>query len=134
MRLCPDRVEEGDRGVFVSDGRLRSTFASPPLEREVGPAGRGPVTLVTGAPIVDATWRLALQEIESLRRTASPAGGGPPVTRLNAGESWAQAWTRDSSFAADLGLVLVFPEEARASLDASTDRLVDVLLSLRSSR
>lgn len=117
VHVCPSYVREGDRAVTLDGATLVSTFGDG-ARRTLG--ATGPVTLETHAPIVDATFRLALEDIARLRRQETHDGA--TVRRLDAGESWSQAWTRDTSFSIDLGLAFVLPEETRASLDASVER------------
>ena len=121
--LCPERVVDEGGTVTIHGDELVSSFAAPgepgdeaaPARRLLPRAAAQPAQLHTAMPIVDAIWRLALQDVASLRRSDTVAG--QPVTRFDAGESWAQAWARDASFAIDLGLVFIYPEETRGSLD-----------------
>lgn len=65
-------------------------------------------------PIVDASYRLSLEELTQLVRTDGA---------LAAGARWPGVWTRDVSFAALLSLALVAPDAVRRSLLAKVDTL-----------
>ncbi len=86
--------------------------------------------LVTGDENIDLAWQLAQRDIQSLRRTVKDENE-IPVSRFNAGEGWHQAWTRDTSYAADLGLIFLYPQEIRASLDVSTQGHDDEIVALQ---
>nr|MCU0627754.1 hypothetical protein [Gemmatimonadaceae bacterium] len=63
-------------------------------------------------PLLDATYRLSLEELTQLVRTDGA---------LSAGAKWPGVWTRDVSFASLLALAIVAPDAVRTSLLAKVD-------------
>lgn len=68
--------------------------------------------LASPEPIVDATYRLSLEELTQLVRTDGA---------LAAGAKWPGVWTRDVSFAAMLSMAIVAPDAVKRSLLAKVD-------------
>ena len=68
--------------------------------------------LTSNDRILDATYRLSLEELQQLMR---------PDGALSAGAKWPGVWTRDVSLSTVLALALVVPDAARVSLLAKVD-------------
>ncbi|HEV7590958.1 MAG TPA: hypothetical protein VGO40_22795 [Longimicrobium sp.] len=64
------------------------------------------------APLVDALYRMSLEELRQLVRDDGA---------LSAGAKWPGVWTRDVSYASVLGLAIVAPDAVRRSLLAKVD-------------
>ena len=94
---------------------------SPRIVREHA----GQPTLRTGHDLFDALYALALAEVEEASVEAIHDGafaGGAPLPCPNGGcfetgRLWTYVWTRDVSYAVDLGLAGVDPQRARNSLE-----------------
>ena len=75
-----------------------------------------PPDLIVGSPIFrrspyEKAYNLAIKEI----------GRNIACNHFVAGTGWSQLWTRDTSFAAELGAALIHPSVVRTSLMASTE-------------
>ena len=92
-----------------------------PSERTLSEDPEGPV-LRTGNDLLDGLFALALDEVSQASvatvSDGSFAGGTPQdCDCFETGALWPWVWTRDTSYAAHLGLAWVDPERARDSLD-----------------
>lgn len=91
--------------------------------------GRVTVTEQAGQPVVrsgdvmfDALFSLSIQEarensVSSISDGAFNNGQGVPCECFETGAKWNYVWTRDTAYAVDLGLAMLDPERARASLE-----------------
>lgn len=68
--------------------------------------------LISPEPLVDALYRLSLEELTQLIR---------PDGALSAGAKWPGVWTRDVSLSALLSLAIVVPDAVKVSLRAKVD-------------
>jgi hypothetical protein len=125
-----DELSWGERQVTVTKeslehGRQRYRFAL----KEAGQAARervleeraGQSWLRTGNTLFDGLYALALDDarLDSVTQIQDAAfNGGRPIACLcfETGEKWHYVWTRDISYAIDLGLAWFDPERARNSL------------------
>ena len=115
-RITPDAVREGRFTAAVeplSGGRVRLTsdFSGVRRERVLAAPAPGAPRLVTGHALLDALYRMALEDLAADVR---------PDGALMAGEKWPGVWTRDVSYATHLAVALLRPDAARASLLAKT--------------
>jgi hypothetical protein len=110
------RDPDGD-GIFEVTLTFAATFSRPLQEdgtvvwergRDLSrfPAHSSP------QPLVDALYRLALEELLELRNAEGT---------FDAGARWPGVWTRDLAWSTLLGLALVAPEEVRRGLEARVD-------------
>ena len=137
---CPSAVPDaatttwtdGDdraRVRIVREAACRRTYelaTTAPL-RDKLPAN--PRTIVEDGPVVrtnnvmfDALYALALAEakeasVSSIRDGSFNGGKPTPCNCFETGRLWTYVWTRDTSYATDLGLATIDPLRARASLD-----------------
>ncbi len=110
------RDPDGD-GIWTASIPFEARFARP---LDADGAARwvrradlaGLPTLTSPEALLDATWRLSLEELRALVRTDGA---------LAAGAKWPGVWTRDVSFAALLSLAALAPDAVRASLLAKVD-------------
>jgi hypothetical protein len=110
------RDPDGD-GIWTVSLPFEARFARP---RDATGAARwvrradlaGLPTLTSPEPLLDATWRLSLEELRELVR----ADGA-----LAAGAKWPGVWTRDISLAALLSLASIVPDAVKTSLLAKVD-------------
>lgn len=100
---------------------LRSTDAAGmATERMVEEDAAGP-RLRTGSPLFDALYALALEEarldsVEQITDGQFNDGHPIPCRCFQTGAKWPYVWTRDISYSTDLGLALLDPVRAGASL------------------
>lgn len=120
---------DADRVTVSVDGTdLRTyTLSSTHPQRDNGPSTRtfaeadGKPRLRSGSPLFDALFSLAIHEAEEasvseIRDGGFQNGGGVPCPCFETGEKWTYVWTRDTSYAAWLGLWAVDPRRTRDSL------------------
>lgn len=91
-----------------------------PQTRTVVEAADAPV-LRSGNDLFDALFALAVQEareasVSEIRDGAFAHGAPIPCACFETGELWPFVWTRDTAYAADLGLAWLDPTRARDSL------------------
>ncbi len=77
--------------------------------------------LISGHTYFDGLFALAMREasldsVTQIDNYAFNNGQGVPCNCFNTGENWNYVWTRDTSYAMDLGLALVDPERSMNSL------------------
>ena len=114
---------------IVRDAACRRTYelaTTAPL-RDKLPAN--PRTIVEDGPFVrtnnvmfDALYALALAEakeasVSSIRDGSFNGGKPTPCNCFETGRLWTYVWTRDTSYATDLGLATIDPIRARNSLE-----------------
>jgi hypothetical protein len=97
------------------------------LERTVTEAATGP-RLRTGNRLFDGLFALTMQElaedgVASIRDAAFNDGRPIECACFETGAKWHYVWTRDVSYAADLGLALLAPQRTRASLEFKSSGL-----------
>ena len=119
------RVEgEGCARTFVLDSTAERRDALPANGRRVTELAGRP-TLSTGNALFDALYQLALDEAaegavaqikDGAFRRGAPVSCGPDGC-FETGRKWTYVWTRDTAYAADLGLAWIDPLRARGSLD-----------------
>ncbi|HMV69440.1 MAG TPA: Ig-like domain-containing protein, partial [Myxococcota bacterium] len=120
---------DGDRVTVSVDGdALRTyTLASTHPQRDGGPSTRtftepdGQPRLRSGDVLFDALFALAVHEageasVDQIHDGGFANGAGTPCRCYETGERWTYVWTRDTSYAAWLGLWLLDPARARDSL------------------
>jgi len=74
--------------------------------------------LHTGNATIDRAYKLATGEVQQNIKFKNGDAGSPYFV---AGEFWGKLWTRDSSYAIELGAGLIQPEISRTSLEACTE-------------
>lgn len=82
----------------------------------------GQPLLRSGNLVFDALFALAMHEtrllsVSSIDDGAFDSGNPVPCECFQTGAEWHYVWTRDTAYAVDLGLALIDPERAVASLD-----------------
>jgi glycogen debranching enzyme len=97
------------------------------LERAVTETGARP-RLRTGNRLFDGLFALTMQEVAedsvtSIRDAAFNDGRPIDCVCFETGAKWHYVWTRDVSYAADLGLALLEPQRTRASLEFKSSGL-----------
>ncbi len=102
-------------------------------ERSVAESGERP-RLRTPSRLLDALFALTMQEVAddsvaSIRDAAFNDGRPIACACFETGERWHYVWTRDVSYAADLGLALLEPGRTRASLEFKVSPLRAELLA-----
>ncbi len=95
---------------------------------------RGAPRLRTGSTLLDALFALAVSEasldaVEEIRDAAFDDGKPMPCRCYETGERWHYVWTRDVSYATDLGLDVLDPRRALNSLLFKTSGVRTELLS-----
>lgn len=123
----------GSASVAVQGAACARTFAltstasrrddDPKSPRSVSEAGR--TSLSTRSDLFDALYQLALEEakensVEAIKDGAFRGGAALPCAAggcFETGRKWNYVWTRDTSYAVDLGLGFVDPLRARTSLE-----------------
>ncbi|MGI6393349.1 MAG: hypothetical protein ACOX2F_01230 [bacterium] len=98
---------------------LRDDF--PPSKKRVVSEKGGNMILRSGNTMFDALFAMSLEEVEqnSVSKISDWSfNNGNPVdcNCFETGELWNYVWTRDTSYAVDLGLALIDPERAKNSL------------------
>lgn len=125
----PAPMAAGAGGVHAAAARHYTISTSESL-REAGPpwvsvaeaaAGDGP-TVRSGSVAFDALFALAAQEMRQDAVDAITDGnynGGAAIACacFETGEQWHYVWTRDLSYAADLGLAVLAPQRVMRSLE-----------------
>lgn len=115
---------EGCTRTFVLDSTAERRDALPANGRRVAERTGHP-TLSTGNVMFDALYQLALDEAgegavaqikDGAFRRGAPVSCGPDGC-FETGRKWTYVWTRDTAYAADLGLAWADPLRARGSLD-----------------
>ncbi len=115
--LYPDRIVEGDRIASSPEGRtLVSNSPGGPIRRprtiEPDP-GSTPARLETGAPLLDALWRLALSDVNA---NINERGV------LEAGAVYGDyEWVRDTAYSLLLGYDMIAPGVSRRCLTNLVD-------------
>ncbi|WP_245156832.1 Six-hairpin glycosidase-like protein [Lysobacter arenosi] len=102
-------MAQGGQGYVLSGAARPRTIPSQPLRSQ------------TASPLFDGLFALAQLEVQQAQVesiTDSAFDNGKPIACpcFETGEKWRYVWTRDLSYAADLGLARVSPERTRASL------------------
>lgn len=114
---------EGCERVFVltSDAARRDAYPESP--RRVAERADRP-SLQTRNAMFDALYQLALSELDEASVSAIRDGAfrhGEPLACprgcFETGKKWPYVWTRDTAYAADLGIAWLDPERARGSLE-----------------
>ncbi|WP_200945391.1 Six-hairpin glycosidase-like protein [Rhodanobacter sp. Root627] len=80
-----------------------------------------PLATHTGSPLFDGLFAMALDDLHknsvaAIRDDAFDHGQSMPCPCFETGEKWHYVWTRDLSYAVDLGLWRIDPARAKASL------------------
>src|SRR5262249_52973144 len=111
---------EGCERTFVMTSTAPRVDNLPVDPRTVAEAGGAP-SLQTTNPLFDALFQLALAEakensVDAIRDYAFNDGAAlpcPPGGCFETGRKWNYVWTRDTSYASDLGLGWVDPVRAK---------------------
>ncbi len=102
--------------------------SSQPLRDNLPEGGSQAVTELSGQPTLrsgdllsDALFALAVQEsrdasVDAIRNGAFNGGNDVPCRCFETGEKWTYVWTRDTAYAAALGLAWLDPTRTAASL------------------
>jgi hypothetical protein len=115
---------EGCTRTFVLESTAQRRDALPLNGRRVAERAGRP-TLSTGNVMFDALYQLALDEAQEgavaqikdgAFRRGAPVSCGPDGC-FETGRKWTYVWTRDTAYAADLGLAWTDPLRAKGSLD-----------------
>ncbi|WP_237152631.1 MGH1-like glycoside hydrolase domain-containing protein [Oryzibacter oryziterrae] len=126
LEACaPDTV----RVRLTTSGNGARTFdmSTTAPQREGAPQERqlsdkpGDLRTLTGSLLLDALFTQAIDDarlnaVSSIRDGAYRYGEPIPCDCFQTGEKWTYVWTRDVSYATDLGIALVDPERAATSL------------------
>lgn len=111
-----DLADRDGDGIYETTLEFATEFLRPVNRRGEAvwrpqAAAWGP-ELSSKQPLLDALYRLSLDELEQLRR---------PDAALAAGAKWPGVWTRDVALATLLGLPFVAPDAVKASLRTKVD-------------
>ncbi|CAB9530734.1 expressed unknown protein [Seminavis robusta] len=88
-----------------------SSATEPPATMNDNNDNNNPVTLSTGVAQWDAAFLVAMAEVsENIMANGN----------FMAGAGWTQLWTRDTSYAVQLGLALLYPQVSQVTLEACT--------------
>jgi len=137
QRVAQDEWLDGAHRAAVQvagEPGCRRTFSlstTAPLRGEPPPNPRsitelaGQPSLQTRNPLFDGLYALALQEardcsVDSIRNGSFDDGRPMPCPEggcFETGREWTYVWTRDTSYAVDLGLAALDPARSRNSLD-----------------
>lgn len=135
----PDQSEEFQHGPLVSRMEVTGTSAEclrtyamdsgvldSDVDRTITERADRPL-LRTGSSMLDGLYAMAMQEEKQLSvnsvSNGDYNGGGPMDCTADGtgcyitGKNWTYVWTRDLSYASDLGLAAIDPLRARNSLD-----------------
>jgi hypothetical protein len=111
----------------LADERRRFALASTQAQRDDAPKTRvvdeaaDAPRVHSGSPLFDALFAMALDDarldsVSEIRDDAYNGGQPIPCRCFQTGEKWHYVWTRDLSYAANLGLAWLDPDRAVASL------------------
>lgn len=123
--------------VTATDGPLRTYTlrSTAPLRDDLPAGGVRTFTEPADAPrlrsgrlLVDALFALAVVEsreasVAEVRDGAFASGSGQACPCFETGEKWTWVWTRDTAYAADLGLAWLDPARSAASLRFKTSAM-----------
>jgi hypothetical protein len=120
-------IEEAEEALDAEEKEEEHGVAPPPSSNDGGddtPYSLGTdhtfFELHTGSPRVDAAYKLAMSELEQNVATVDETTQQPTDPYFIAGNGWTQLWTRDTSFAIELGAGLVRPDVSLTSLRKCT--------------
>ncbi len=114
-----------DRDTLARTYRLTTTAAlrdNDPSSKQINFSElSGQPVLRSGHDIFDALFALAIEEtrqnsVDAISDGAFNNGQGVPCRCFETGAKWNYVWTRDTAYAADLGLSWIDPERTRTSL------------------
>lgn len=114
-----------DRDTLTRTYRLSTTAAlrdNDPSSKQINFSElSGQPVLRSGHDMFDALFALAVEEtrqnsVDSISDGAFNNGQGVPCRCFETGAKWNYVWTRDTAYAADLGLPWIDPERTRTSL------------------
>jgi glycogen debranching enzyme len=105
--------------TLTTNAELRDNV--PQDKRRVVQEEAGQPRLRSGSVLFDSLFAMALDEVRelsvsSIRDGAFNNGQGVPCDCFETGEKWNYVWTRDTAYAAELGLALVDPQRTARSL------------------
>ncbi|WP_200946344.1 Six-hairpin glycosidase-like protein [Rhodanobacter sp. Root480] len=113
-----DSIEWRQRRASMSIAGDGFVLHAPGGERHI-PAQ--PIATHTASPLFDGLFAMALDDLHkdsvaAIRDDAFDHGQSMPCPCFETGEKWHYVWTRDLSYAVDLGLWRIDPARAKASL------------------
>jgi hypothetical protein len=112
--------EEARTYTMTTNATLRDNL--PADKRIVVMEQAGQPRLRSGSALFDAAFAMAFEELRqgsvtSISDGAFNNGQGVPCDCFETGEKWKYVWTRDTAYAAELGLAMVDPQRTRRSLE-----------------